>query len=64
MKPKLTKKQEAQMIEIVTRIAQEELYVETLDRRWSDSLDFYDVSVWSLKEALEKAYQAGRASVN
>lgn len=64
MKTKLTKKQEAQMIEIVTRIAQEELYVETLNRRWSDSLDFYEVSVWSLKEALEKAYQAGRASVN
>lgn len=46
--------------EILTKIAQEELDVETLERRWSDNLDFYDVSVWSIKRALESAYEAGR----
>ena len=28
--------------------------------RNSDSLDFYDISVWALKEMLEQAYEAGR----
>ncbi|MEI3023965.1 MAG: hypothetical protein V8T37_03860 [Streptococcus sp.] len=39
--------------EILTKIAQEELDVETLERRWSDNLDFYDVSVWGIKRALD-----------
>ncbi len=34
--------------------------VETLQERKSDELDFHDVSVWSLKAALEAAYKAGR----
>ena len=46
--------------EMLTKIAQEELDVETLERRWSDNLDFYDVSVWGIKRALESAYEAGR----
>jgi hypothetical protein len=46
--------------EILTKIAQEELDVETLEKRWSDNLDFYDVSVWGIKRALEAAYEAGR----
>lgn len=40
-------------------LAQEHLSIETLDTRNRDSLDFYDVSVWSVRSALEAAYLAG-----
>ena len=40
-------------------LAQEHLSIETLDTRNRDSLDFHDVSVWSVKSALEAAYLAG-----
>jgi hypothetical protein len=33
-----------------------------LETRGSDSLDFHDVAVWQLRDALTAAYQAGRAS--
>lgn len=46
--------------ELFTTIAKQHLGIETLATRNSDSLDFYDVSVWSIKAALEAAYQAGR----
>lgn len=42
------------------KIAQEELSVKTLETRMSDRLDFYDVSIWSVKTALEQAYELGR----
>ncbi|RKG98082.1 DUF6900 domain-containing protein, partial [Corallococcus carmarthensis] len=45
--------------ETLERIAREALSIETLKTRNSDSLDFHDVAVWRLKEALEAAYQAG-----
>jgi hypothetical protein len=48
----------------IEKIAKNELHVETLETRNSDSLDFYDCSIWSIKEALEKAYKAGQASVS
>lgn len=47
---------------LLTRIAQEHLFIETLETRKSDSLDFHDVSVWGVKEALIAAYQAGLAA--
>jgi len=31
----------------------------TLETRKSDGLDFHDVAVWCLKEALQAAYDAG-----
>lgn len=40
--------------------AQRYLRVETLETRHSDCLDFHEVSVWALREALEQAYLAGR----
>ena len=46
--------------EILTHIAKNRIGAETLETRNSDSLDFYDISVWALKEMLEKAYEAGR----
>ncbi len=43
-------------------IAREALGLETLETRSSDSLDFHDTAVWCIKEALERAYEAGRQS--
>jgi len=44
---------------ILADIAKKEMDIPTLKTRESDSLDFHDVSVWSLKESLKKAYLAG-----
>ena len=38
------------------------MLIDTLETRKSDSLDFHDVSVWGVKEALIAAYQAGLAA--
>ena len=43
-------------------IAARHLHLETLETRNSDSLDFHDMAVWSIKAALEAAYEAGRQS--
>lgn len=45
---------------ILLEIARKVLGLETLEARKLDSLDFHEHAVWSIKEALEKAYQAGR----
>ena len=52
-------KQTDQTIELIARNV---LDIETLETRKSDRLDFHEVSVWSLKEALEAAYRAGQES--
>lgn len=44
----------------LTTIAREALGLETLETRNSDRLDFHDTAVWCIKEALERAYEAGR----
>ncbi len=44
----------------INRIAREVLDLETLEARKMDSLDFHDLAVWSIKDALERAYEAGR----
>lgn len=59
----MTKRQQEKLNALLTEIAKEELLVETLENRWSDNLDFYDVSVWGIKRALERAYEAGQQSV-
>ena len=45
-------------------IAKKHLAIETLSTRKSDSLDFYNVSVWGIKAALITAYNAGRDELN
>ena len=40
-------------------IVREALSIPTLKIRNSDRLDFHDVSVWSVREALDMAYEAG-----
>lgn len=42
------------------QIALDHLFIETLETRKSDSLDFHDVSVWAIKTALQAAFEAGR----
>ncbi len=47
----------------LTQLAETHLHIETLETRKSDSLDFHECSVWSIKAALEAAYEAGRNSM-
>lgn len=56
-------KRERTVDEVLTEIAQRELHIDTLETRKSNSLDFHDVAVWSVRDALLAAYQAGMASV-
>ena len=44
------------------KIAIDHLFIETLETRNSDRLDFHDVSVWAVKAALQAAFQAGQQS--
>lgn len=48
--------------ELLAAIAKEKLLIDTLETRMSDSLDFHDVSVGSVRAALLAAYQAGMAA--
>ena len=41
-------------------IAHKHCLVETLQTRNSDDLDFSEIAVWTLKAALEAAYEAGK----
>ena len=43
-----------------TKIASERLGIETLEVRGRDALDFQEVGVASLKDALDAAYRAGQ----
>ncbi len=45
--------------QLLTQIAQTKLGLETLETRNSDGLDFPDVAVWCLRDALEAAFNAG-----
>lgn len=47
---------------LLTKIAKKHLDIETLDTRNADSLDFHELAVWCLKDALKSAYQAGQQS--
>lgn len=45
--------------EMIKKIAKEVLRIATLEVQNSDSLDFHDCGVISIKEALDKAYREG-----
>lgn len=49
----------SQIDTLYTLIAQKHLRIETLETRNSDRLDFHDVAVWSIRDALEAAFKAG-----
>jgi len=42
------------------QIAEKHLFIESLETQNSDSADFHDVAVWSIKAALEAAFEAGK----
>src|SRR5664279_1712709 len=50
------------IFDTLTEIADRHLNIPTLKERHSDSLDFHEVSVWGLKNALWYAYQAGASA--
>ncbi len=45
---------------LLQQIALDHLFIETLETRNSDRMDFHEVSVWGVKSALLAAYEAGR----
>ena len=45
--------------DILLEIAKKHLGLETLEARGSDSLDFKENAVWSIKKSLEEAFYAG-----
>jgi hypothetical protein len=45
---------------VLLEIAERHLFLETLETRNSDSLDFHDVAVWAIRSALAAAFEAGR----
>ena len=51
-----------QLDKLLAQIALDHLFIETLQTRNSDRLDFHDVSVWAVQSALVAAYQAGLAA--
>ena len=44
---------------LILEIATRHFFVETLETRNSDRLDFHDVAVWAMHAALNEAYEAG-----
>ena len=53
-------KQAAQTLDQqMQQIALDHLFIETLETRNSDRMDFHEVSVWGVKSALMAAYEAG-----
>ena len=59
---KTANKTAQQLDQLLARIALDHLFIETLETRNSDRLDFHDVSVWAVQSALMAAYQAGLAA--
>ena len=57
-----TAKTAQQLDKLLAQIALDHLFIETLQTRNSDRLDFHDVSVWAVQSALMAAYQAGLAA--
>jgi translation initiation factor 2 alpha subunit (eIF-2alpha) len=62
-KPPLTKAQAKKRDAILLEIAKEELFLETLEVRGWDTWDFHEHGVLNIRDALRKAYEAGRQSV-
>ncbi len=58
----MTMTPEAPSEALLLEIAAKHFHLETLETRNSDSLDFHDVSVWSIRAALKAAFAAGQAA--
>lgn len=46
------------------QIALDHLFIDTLETRHSDRLDFHEVSVWGIKSALLAAFDAGKQAAS
>lgn len=55
----MPKTKQQQIDQLITDIAKKHMNIKTLETRNSDSLDFHNVAVWCLKDALQEAYEAG-----
>ena len=44
----------------IEAIARDTLGIETLEERKRDGLDFHELAVWQIREALAAAFEAGR----
>jgi hypothetical protein len=61
--PALTTKTQAPSEALLLEIATTHFHsIETLETQNSDRLNFHDVSVWSIRAALEAAFAAGQAA--
>lgn len=58
--PKAANQNDQKIELLLTKIALDHLFIETLVTRNSDRLDFHEVSVWGVKSALMAAYKAGQ----
>ena len=47
---------------LLLTLAERHLFVETLETRNSDSLDFNEHAVWAIRSALEAAFEVGRCA--
>jgi hypothetical protein len=52
-------KSNTKLNQLLEQLAQQHLFIDTLETQSSDRLDFHDVSVWAVKAALQAAYEAG-----
>ena len=56
-------KLEKELVKIANKHIPELADRKTLKAMYSDDLDFFETSVWSLEESLKAAYELGRKSV-
>jgi hypothetical protein len=64
MNTKTLNAHEQNVMDVFNQIALDHLFVETLETRHSDRLDFHEVSVWGIKSALQAAFDAGRQAAS
>lgn len=57
-----TKAQPAAPERLILDIATRHFFIEKLETRSRDRLDFHDVAVWAMRAALTEAYAAGLAA--
>jgi len=55
----MTKQAAKALDQQLQQIALDHMFIETLETRNSDRLDFHEVSAWAVKSALMAAYEAG-----
>lgn len=53
---------QSNMDKVLEKIAQDFLYLDTLETRMAGCDDFKEMAVWDIKAALEAAYKAGQES--